>query len=354
MIITLSIIFLVIGLTLWFIFGKDNRVVPVVSFYPPEDISLPEASMIFNDGQMETGAAYNQTSTKNSNNTQTASQYCQSTLESFAMCLYLKGWTKLTPHYHFQSAAVSDEEIKKMTPLEKACYDIFLLDEDLLYSTKKANYADVLKIMSTMSPYDQLMTSLKKKYFGNINVFVAWILLLMPIILLSFFLNNVVFGFCIFGAVCSIVGILSIIKAPPFIKIMIVAFCIPMISAILHSLLAGFSYTYLEIIITLSSAIILCFLIFKLPKRTPLGDKYYGQLLGFKNFLEKVEVPQLNELMQKDTDYFLKILPYAIELGIVHENYRKELYQYLNENSENQVFAFVAIREKSTNINKKE
>ena len=59
--------------------------------------------------------------------------------------------------------------------------------EDLLYSTKKANYADVLKIMSTMSPYDQLMTSLKKKYFGNINVFVAWILLLMPIILLSFF-----------------------------------------------------------------------------------------------------------------------------------------------------------------------
>ena len=109
----------------------------------------------------------------------------------------------------------------------------------------------------------------------------------------------------------------------------------------------GFSKNPIDTVVALITAIIFAICHCNLSKRTPLGDKYYGQLLGFKNFLEKVEVPQLKELMQKDTDYFLKILPYAIELGIVHNDYRKELYEYLNENSEKQADAFVAVREKT-------
>ena len=53
MIITLSIIFLIIGLTLWFIFGKDKKVVPVVSFYPPEDLTPFDVNVLLHNGGAE-------------------------------------------------------------------------------------------------------------------------------------------------------------------------------------------------------------------------------------------------------------------------------------------------------------
>lgn len=46
-------------------------------------------------------------------------------------------------------------------------------------------------------------------------------------------------------------------------------------------------------------------------KKTEEGNKIYGQLLGFKSFIEKAEVDRLKMFVEEDPEYYYHILPYA-------------------------------------------
>jgi len=59
----------------------------------------------------------------------------------------------------------------------------------------------------------------------------------------------------------------------------------------------------------------ICFLVsdvclIQLPKRSRYGNKVYGQLLGFKKFLETAELPHIKQLAQETPNYCYDILPY--------------------------------------------
>lgn len=51
-------------------------------------------------------------------------------------------------------------------------------------------------------------------------------------------------------------------------------------------------------------------------KRTEEANKYYGQMLGFKNFLLKAELPRIQKLFDENPDYFAEILPWCFIMGI--------------------------------------
>jgi len=53
-----------------------------------------------------------------------------------------------------------------------------------------------------------------------------------------------------------------------------------------------------------------------MPQKTHEGSKIYRQILGFKEFIEKVETDRLKRFAEKDPQIFGKILPYAVALGI--------------------------------------
>ena len=53
-----------------------------------------------------------------------------------------------------------------------------------------------------------------------------------------------------------------------------------------------------------------------MPKRTAYGNELLGKIKGFKNFLETVEKPKLEELVMQDPSYFYNILPYTYVLGV--------------------------------------
>ena len=53
-----------------------------------------------------------------------------------------------------------------------------------------------------------------------------------------------------------------------------------------------------------------------MPKRTPYGNQILGQIKGFKNFLETAEKEKLEELVYKNPTYFYHILPYTYVLGV--------------------------------------
>ena len=58
------------------------------------------------------------------------------------------------------------------------------------------------------------------------------------------------------------------------------------------------------------------FLSIIMGRKTNLGEEYYSEVLGFKDFLENVEKDKLEELVSKMPNYFYDILPYTYVLNI--------------------------------------
>lgn len=63
---------------------------------------------------------------------------------------------------------------------------------------------------------------------------------------------------------------------------------------------------------------------FKLmPKRTPYGIEMLGKIRGFRNFLKTVEKEKLESLVMQNPNYFYDILPYTYVLGISNKWIKK-------------------------------
>lgn len=66
---------------------------------------------------------------------------------------------------------------------------------------------------------------------------------------------------------------------------------------------------------------IICALIFHfygkyMPRKTRAGFKAYAHILGYKEFIERVEIETLKRLTQQDPHLFERTLPYAIAMGL--------------------------------------
>ncbi len=64
------------------------------------------------------------------------------------------------------------------------------------------------------------------------------------------------------------------------------------------------------------SGFIILFFSRLMPHRTFEGAKVYREILGYKEFLEKVEKPVIEKLIKEDPLYFSKNLPFAVALNI--------------------------------------
>ena len=53
--------------------------------------------------------------------------------------------------------------------------------------------------------------------------------------------------------------------------------------------------------------------------RTKKGVKAWGRILGFKEFIKRVEKEKIKRMAEKDPQIFVKVLPYAIILGVAKE-----------------------------------
>ena len=109
------------------------------------------------------------------------------------------------------------------------------------------------------------------------------------------------------------VGILALffgIWATPFFYGLFTAMSLPFVSG---GLVAGFT-----IGIALSGLITLCFGP-AMPKRTYEGRKVLTDILGFKEFLVRVEKERLKWMLEKNPSVFFDFLSYAIAIGVVDE-----------------------------------
>lgn len=79
------------------------------------------------------------------------------------------------------------------------------------------------------------------------------------------------------------------------------------------------SATLLDFIVCNVASIIIALYLFVGDKKTPEGNRIYGELLGFKNFIKKAESDKLRMLVEDDPEYYYHVLPYAYIFGLNNE-----------------------------------
>ena len=67
---------------------------------------------------------------------------------------------------------------------------------------------------------------------------------------------------------------------------------------------------------TLACTMVVVLVMLFMDKRTALGKAWYGEILGFKEFIENATEDELRVLIQDDPAYFYYVLPYAYTLGV--------------------------------------
>ncbi|MEZ4357967.1 MAG: DUF2207 domain-containing protein [Eubacteriales bacterium] len=106
-------------------------------------------------------------------------------------------------------------------------------------------------------------------------------------------------------------------KRSKFIWSFIVSSVFLLITSVLTVLI---SYMFIKsllpgIVAVISTIIIMSFTSIA-RKRTEKGNRWYGQILGFKNFIELAEKDRLEMLVKENPEYFYHVLPYAYVMGV--------------------------------------
>lgn len=310
----IPIVALIISFLLWFIFGRDNRVVETVEFYPPEGFNSLEVGFLYK------GKANSQDVT------------------SLLVYLANKGYIKISDNN--DESLFSKADGFKITKLKD--YDgndanerLFLgglfkdtavegeATKDDLYDNF---YATTHKILSNINNKENKNKIFEKK---PSNIAIIIILLALTSVITTVTIPTLEYGggvevavtlfLCLFYFPFYAVGFYS--KVPLMFRIFWLGFTIfhsffffnalPISDAITSD------FIYLIGLIVGILCLIGMIVFFKImPKRTPYGNEILGKIRGFKNFLETAEKDKLESMVLSNPTYFYDILPFTYVLGI--------------------------------------
>ena len=308
-VIIVSIIFVVISAILWKIYGRDNKVVETVEFYPPEGMNSAELSFLYNGNVDDKG------------------------IISLLIYLANKGYLKIedlgTKNFlygnNFRITKLKEyagnnenERIffnglfkKKNSVTNEDLYDRFYTTIDKIKRriNSKENKKKIFEPSSTKN--------IVRLVLMCIVIFI--LITVKPVIeygdpesmIFALLFPGIGFGF----ALGMILG-----KTKVFEKIFglfwgIFFGGVPWALMVLPILIDEPRCFALYAIGLICVAIII-FFIKIMPKRTPYGNEVLGKIKGFKRFLEVAEKEQLEELVSQNPQYFYYILPYTYALGV--------------------------------------
>lgn len=334
----IPILFLLISFYLWCKFGKDDKIIETVEFYPPEEFNSLEVGFLYK------GYANNKDVT------------------SLLIYLANKGYIKIKETER-KSLFFKYKDFKIIKLKE---YDGNNINEDLflhgLFSRKNSTvftplaetsdttypnettsldlydsfYITMDKILSNINTKEskntiyEKSTSNKKKFIILMMIATYFLITIPPIILFgqgqinvfSIFFPMIAFYFSlkmIFGdtegfTITKHFG--SKILSTAIVVIFGVLFGgIPWSIMVLPSLLYDINYLIVYVVgLICIIGMSICLKI--LPKRTKYGSEILGKLQGFKNFLETAEKDKLEALVEEHPTYFYDILPYTYVLDV--------------------------------------
>ena len=336
-ILLIPILFLGIAIFLWYKFGRDDKVIETVEFYPPEGFNSLEVGFLYK------GKADNQ--------------------DVISLLIYLanKGYIKISETE--DKSLFSKIKGFKITRLKEYDGDninekIFLnglFNKQASISENEETPTDNINEVTSMDLYnnfyitiEQILSNInneenKNKIFeksssGKIALIVLMIIATYCIItippiltygdpaLLSVALLFPGVGFSlmfstIFGETQTIhVGNKAIHSSIATKLTGLFAWGVlfggtSWAFLVMPSLLQDLTY-FIGYIVGLICVLGMVICIKKIPKRTPYGNEILGKLKGFRSFLETAEKDKLEAMVMQDPTYFYNILPFTYVLGI--------------------------------------
>ena len=317
----LPILFLIISIILWRKYGKDEKVMETVEFYPPEGFNSLEVAQLYK-GKAE-----------------------KKDVISLLIYLANKGYIKITEMVDEASILKSKEY--KITELKK--YDGDNITEKLFLKglfMSKDTYKRVFgKNNNQLKQNEVTLDELENKFYRTIDKIlvkvnskqnkilekssgvesvVVKIMIMISLITimyipalevlnfeelienLEFILYYLPFFIVVLFLLIKFLGkrVILMIILLPLVKLPVVE-VITSEKTFLYSFLVG----AMSII---GMSICLKFM----DKRTEYGNKILGKIMGFKKFLETVEKEKLESLVLENPTYFYDILPYTYVLDI--------------------------------------
>ena len=302
-----------ISYLIWKKYGKDDQVVDVVSFYPPENMNSLDV-------------AFAKKGSVNSN-------------DAVSLLVYLasKGYIKI----------VEDKKSKSRFTIQKVKeYDGNNKEEELFFrglfkkvwdsiSSDELNESFYLTINSILTKKNS--TANRKEIFNSKSSNKRYILFLFMLITsslstiipaLGYKLSDVIFSIII----CNLIGIVALIivgiiydnncTKKGLNSALGFAFFFVLALAVANFTIIGFEYVYYDtvyligFILCMVCTYLIYFFYLIVTKRTEYGNKVLGEINGFKKFLETAEKDKLESLVHDDPAYFYNILPYAYVLGV--------------------------------------
>ncbi len=309
----IPILGVLISYLIWKKYGKDDQVVDVVSFYPPENMNSLDV-------------AFAKKGSVNSN-------------DAVSLLVYLasKGYIKI----------VEDKKSKSRFTIQKVKeYDGNNKEEELFFrglfkkvwdsiSSDELNESFYLTINSILTKKNS--TANRKEIFNNKSSNKRYILFLFMLITsslstiipaLGYKLSYVIFSIII----CNLIGIVALIIVAIIYdnnctkkglnSALGFAFFFVLALAVANFTIIGFEYIYYDtvyligFILCMVCTYLIYFFYLIVTKRTEYGNKVLGEVNGFKKFLETAEKDKLESLVHDDPSYFYNILPYAYVLGV--------------------------------------
>lgn len=329
----IPLVFLGLSFFLWRIFGKDDKVIETVEFYPPEGFN-----------SLEVGYMYN-------------GQACSEDVTSLLIYLANKGYIKITEIE--EQALFTKSKGFKITKLKEydgndanerlflnglfaaaGSHSIFdkkeskenklpeVTSSDLCDKFYVTNYQILRNVNSSTNKNKIFEKGISlKRFFIILMVILSFCIITIKPVLDFDGPDNLVLAllFPSIGFIILSIGLVggsnignrrnSFITKFFFIIWGAMFGGIPWGMFVLPSIVGTplYLYGYIFGLICILGMMI-CFQY--LPKRTPYGNEMLGKIKGFKNFLETAEKDKLEAMVEQDPTYFYDILPFTYVLGV--------------------------------------
>lgn len=258
----LPIIFIVVAIILWKRYGKDEKPVETVEFYPPEGFNSLDVGYFY-DGRV-----------KNNH------------IISLLVYLANKGYIEIkeieksglfTKKHTYQINKIKEYDGSNST--EKVFLD-GLFDCGINGIVREEDLVDEFyKTIADVSKQEERVhkANLYTKQSGRKSITVAFLFM---------------------------------------INIFITIFCFGNYTSENYFTFQEHTLDLIETIYNVTASVILFITLAKMPKRTEYGTEMLGKIKGFRNFLETAEKDKLEKLVKEDPKYFYNILPYTYSLGV--------------------------------------
>lgn len=299
-IIGISIVFVGISYIIWVKYGKDNQIIETVEFYPPEGYNSAELEFMYKGKCEDTGVV--------------------------SLLIYLadKGYLKIEEKQKKEFTITKLKEYSGNNISEKLFFDkLFEKGEEVTLSSLYNNfYKTVGKIKDEINSDTNENKIFEKASSKKSKILVGMCYIIAIFTILKLLLENGAENM-LFMVIFPIIAIhvlrITLKSKNNISKIFGIIWAlgfggVPIFIATSDTILNTINIAM--IIVGIVSIAIIIILIILMPKRTSYGNEILGKIRGFKRFLETAEKEQLEELVEKNPEYFYNILPYTYVLGI--------------------------------------